>query len=133
MIGGIFVVSAVAKLADSASAVRFVEAVAPWLASDLAVRATIVIEASVGLTLLTGLVRRLALVICLSLLLGMTCVLLYARHRGYSADCGCFGGVVKTDVATALLRNGLLLLMGGAALLWSLVPERCALPERSTG
>lgn len=113
--GGVFVYSGILKALDPG---RFVISVrsfrllpdpfAAWLAMGLPW-----LEIVAGLAVITGILRRGGLMLLNVALVIFAVALCLAWARGLNVECGCFGGGGATAIVDALLRDALLLLMGG--------------------
>ncbi len=67
-----------------------------------------------GLAVITGALRRGGLLLLNGMLLVFIAVLAVAAWQGLDIECGCLGtGDGKTDIAEAIIRNILLLAVGG--------------------
>jgi uncharacterized membrane protein YphA (DoxX/SURF4 family) len=107
----LFVVTGVAKLASGEA---FVEAVAgyglvPTATVDLVASAAIVGEVALGVWLASGRGRRAALGTAAGCFVAFAGVIALAWWRGAAGDCGCFSGVVESQIGLgAVLRNAAL-------------------------
>jgi putative oxidoreductase len=120
LFGGIFVYAGWLKLRDPA---RFLidirsfdilgDPFAAWLAFVLPW-----IEIFCGLAVISGVLRKGGLLLLNLALVGFFGAIGYAKSRGLSIQCGCFGGSDTTSSYLELfLRDGILLCIG-IALIW---------------
>ncbi len=119
IVGALFVVAGVLKLADTATFAteiahyQLYPELAPWLAIMLPST-----ELVVGGALLVGppAWRRAAALAALGLLVMFTVALVHVVRAGINVDCGCFGGKTGPVTAWTIARD--LALLGAAALVF---------------
>ncbi|WNM24955.1 MauE/DoxX family redox-associated membrane protein [Demequina capsici] len=115
---GILIAAAIPKLMDVPESIRAVrayrllpEAIVPLFGTMLPI-----FELLLALVLLLGLFTRLASIVWLVMIVGFMIGIIWAWAKGYSIDCGCFGGGGDVAPGTTnypvhmLERTGFLLL-----------------------
>ncbi|HYE02101.1 MAG TPA: MauE/DoxX family redox-associated membrane protein [Phycisphaerales bacterium] len=113
-LGVLFVFGGVAKLAHAERTALVLRPVWPWLSAGI-MGAVSLLELALGLTLLLAVFRAGVLLVTGGVLIAFTELLLYGKAHGL-AECGCFGGVVRSTVESSLSRNALFLCLTSAAL-----------------
>jgi uncharacterized membrane protein YphA (DoxX/SURF4 family) len=118
--GGLFVWSGLLKAVDPAAFVMSVRSFrlvpdpyAAWVALGLPW-----LEILAGLAVVTGILRLGGLLLLNVSLVVFIGALISAVVRGLDVDCGCFGGKGTTSAWEGLVRNGLLLVVGGSLAWW---------------
>ncbi|MDR2463478.1 MAG: hypothetical protein LBD30_06830 [Verrucomicrobiales bacterium] len=118
MVSGVFIAAGTVKFGEPSSLVAQMEALRlpltvmfPWVAVFLP-----------GLEILLGVAlwfknwRGAAWLGILPLTAGFSVILAWAKLRGLEVSCGCFGDVLHFSLSAALVRNGVILVMGGLGL-----------------
>jgi uncharacterized membrane protein YphA (DoxX/SURF4 family) len=140
VLGGVWIVAGLTKLPDPAGSVRAVrafqllpEAVVPAVGYGLPL-----LEVALGVCLVLGIAVRVGAIVSAVLLGAFIIGVTSAWARGFSIDCGCFGGggAVASDqtrYGTEVLRDGALLVVTAVLIRWpasryALVPPKAA-PE----
>jgi len=120
VLGGVFVVAALAKIGDSASFALQVHnyRLAPVWSEHLVAIVLPWIELVAGLALVTGLRARAGATVALVLMGVFTLAVAAAWARGLDFECGCFGKASASRIGATKLAENLLLMM--VALLASL-------------
>ncbi|MGQ0468029.1 MAG: MauE/DoxX family redox-associated membrane protein [Sporichthyaceae bacterium] len=99
VLGGVFAVAGLAKIADPAASVRAVRAyeLLPEGLETLVGRGLPAFELVLAAALVLGIALRLAAAVAAGLLAVFTVGIASAAARGLQIDCGCFGGGGPTD------------------------------------
>src|SRR5262249_20159808 len=77
--------------------------------SEYVVTTAFIVEALLGLALLSGRLPRTTLFLSIVLLTASTGLLLMARRHGFTGVCGCFGRLLNESVRAASVRIFLLI------------------------
>lgn len=117
LVGGVFVVAAIAKLTRPVKEFQLAilgYRLIPERLATLLARYLPPIELLVGLCLITGLFIQFASIVSICLLLTFTTALILALRSGKHVDCGCIGSVRIEKVQQRLVwRNAILMLISG--------------------
>lgn len=103
-------------------AVRAYDATPEWLSKAIAYGLP-VLEFSLGVLLILGVVVRLAAIVSGVLLVVFLIGIVQAAARGLKLDCGCFGGggeTNQTQYTLEILRDVGLLVLAGYLVIWSM-------------
>ena len=117
MLGGLFVLASIHKIADPAAFAKIVYGydLFPTAAINLIAIILPFIELTAGLSLIAGIYPRAASVILSTLLVAFILAIGINAIRGHVFDCGCFAtgeaAFWQNSPALMLMRNGLLLLV----------------------
>lgn len=114
IVGSFFVLSAIAKVGDSAGTAAVLKPVWPWMSAREVLLVSLV-EFVLGLCLLLRIYRYTVWLVTAVMLVGFTVGLAYGKANGLE-DCGCFGTTLRASAESAIGRNILLLLLASAAL-----------------
>lgn len=118
LLGGLFILASVHKIADPAAFAKIVYGYDLFPAASINLIAILVpyIELIAGLALVTGIYPRAASLILSGLLLSFIVVIGINAARGHLFDCGCFSAgeeaLWQNSPAWMLARNALLLVVG---------------------
>lgn len=130
-LGSVFVVSGIAKAIDPyGSAFKFEDYLAAWHLRDLIPQGLLLVcacalslfEFLVGITLLTGSMRRTSAICATALMTVMLPLTAYIWAANPVADCGCFGDMLTISNAATFFKNIILTLLA----LFLLRYNRCA-------
>jgi protein-disulfide isomerase len=126
VLGGVWIWAAWSKLGNPrgfVQAVRAYDATPEWLSKAIGYGLP-VLEISLGILLVLGLVTRAAAIVSALLLLVFLIGLIQAAARGIKLDCGCFGGGGTTAGSTQytldILRDVGLLVLAAFLIIWPL-------------
>jgi len=123
---GIMIAGAVPKLQDLPASVRAVRAyrLLPEIFVPLVGNLLPILELLLALFLLVGLFTRLASVVWLLMMAAFTVGVIWVWVKGYSIDCGCFGGGGDVEAGTVnyplhLLERSGFVILGAYLLIYS--------------
>lgn len=125
LLGGVWIWAALSKLGnprESVQAVRAYDATPEWLSKALGYGLP-VLELSLGVLLVVGLVVRVSAAVSVMLFVVFLIGLGQAAARGIQIECGCFGGggtTTSTSYTLDILRDIALLAVAGYLVVWPL-------------
>lgn len=141
VLGGVFAVAGLGKIADPAAGVRAVRAyeLLPEGLETVVGRGLPAFELALAVALLLGLALRFSAAVAAGLLAMFTLGIASAAARGLRIDCGCFGGGGPTEnphYAGEIVRDGVLFLLAVAVALigrsrFAVDPKAPAAPDPS--
>lgn len=126
-----FAAAAVHKLRDRQPFVATLDALVPGRAARPLAYAVPVGELLLAGALVAGVLPRLVALLCIAALAVFSLALLRLRDAGRGRaviPCNCFGAAGDGDPATGLVRNGLLMGLAMAALVWPVDAPLWTLP-----
>jgi hypothetical protein len=106
-LGQLLIWAAVSTSWKPDDALRLSSAVLPRVSPGVVVNVASVLEWIVGVSLLSGVSKRLVLGVFIVMVASFSAGLFLAKHHGFRGSCGCLG--LGGTVESALVRNGVLL------------------------
>ncbi len=138
VVAGVFLAAAIPKVLDPASFATDIDnyrMVPDALIGPMSVGLPL-LEAIVGLALLTGVHARGAAIVASGMLVAFATAMVQAIGRGIDLDCGCFGHVVETQVGWLTVGRNVVLTLSCAVIalgpdlpLWPIWRPRNARPD----